>query len=183
MQNDEDEDVQVVENLLPTPDSNDQEVPSVMGHQSAAHSGRPSKLTHESQHIIAQALTHGASFTSAAHQANISERTIFRWKARGAQERDGIYHDFVTAVSQVVANVHHPPQNALSPMQSELLALLERAMAATPWNDRKSFEQELIQVLAQKPVIPPVSPKRGERTQECVLHVEGMPIPSAPRYI
>jgi hypothetical protein len=65
--------------------------------------------------------------------------------------------------SQVLADIHHPPQNALSPMQAELLALLERAMAATPWNDRKSLEQELIQLLAQKPVIPPVSPKRGGR--------------------
>lgn len=121
--------------------------------KTAVCGGRPSKLTRECRLVIIEALTNGASFSTAARQASISVRTLFRWKARGTQERAGIYHDFAENIGQVVANIH-TPRNAVSPRQADLIALLERVVAATPWIDRSDVERELIQILMQRRVIP-----------------------------
>ena len=65
-------------------------------------------------------------------------------------------------------------------MQAELFALLARAMAATPWHERESFEEELIQLLADKPVIYP-GLNGGERMHKNTARAhEGCQNPPSP---
>lgn len=56
--------------------------------------GRPTKLDHQRQEIIAQAIEQGHSFRSACEQAGITKSTGHRWMKVGEDHDEGIFSDF-----------------------------------------------------------------------------------------
>jgi hypothetical protein len=56
--------------------------------------GRPTKLTHQRQEVIAGAIEAGHSFRAACEQAGISKQTGHRWMKTGEGQDEGIFNDF-----------------------------------------------------------------------------------------
>jgi hypothetical protein len=64
---------------------------------------RPTKLTPEVQDIIIKAVLATLSLEVAAGYARVSRKTIYNWMTQGAEEEEGIYRDFKTAVEHAMA--------------------------------------------------------------------------------
>jgi transposase len=65
--------------------------------------GRPTALTPAVQKDIYNAIAAGAYVSTAAAIGGISERTLFAWMRRGAEEPDGIYGQFVQSIKKGLA--------------------------------------------------------------------------------
>lgn len=65
--------------------------------------GRPCLLTPEVQHTICSAIASGGYIATAAAVAGISERTLYGWMRRGADETEGQFVDFLHAIKKALA--------------------------------------------------------------------------------
>lgn len=61
------------------------------------------KLTPQVQRRLCQAVRAGANLDTAAVIAGISERTLHYWRARGREQRSGVYAEFLAAFDRAVA--------------------------------------------------------------------------------
>lgn len=60
---------------------------------------RPSKLTHEAQTAIVDAILHGCTYKDAAEAAGVWYTTFNGWMEKGREAKSGQYHEFYEAVS------------------------------------------------------------------------------------
>lgn len=63
-------------------------------HREPEDVGRPTKLDHQRQEVIAQAIEQGHSFRSACEQAGINKATGHRWMKVGEDQDEGVFCDF-----------------------------------------------------------------------------------------
>ena len=95
------------------------------------------------QERIVKAVRAGNYFEAAAQAAGISESTLYRWLQRGAEEKQGIYHDFREAVRRAEAEseVHAVAliRKAMSDDWRAALALIERRHPER-WRRRETTE-------------------------------------------
>lgn len=68
-----------------------------------ARRGQPPKLTSKVQTAIVKALAAGVPRRFAALAADVSERTLYNWLARGRRESRGTYFQFLQAVKKAEA--------------------------------------------------------------------------------
>ena len=65
--------------------------------------GRPPALTAEVETRIVAAVSAGAHLSVAARAAGVSRQTVHRWRARGAAEDEGPYHELAKALERAEA--------------------------------------------------------------------------------
>jgi hypothetical protein len=65
--------------------------------------GRPPALTPEVEARIVAAVSAGAHLSVAARAAGVSRQTLHRWRARGAAEAEGPYHELARALERAEA--------------------------------------------------------------------------------
>ena len=69
--------------------------------------GRTTKLTTEVQEAILSSLRMGSTRAHAAAYAGISERALYTWLKRGAEEKRGLYVQFVQDVKKAEGECTH----------------------------------------------------------------------------
>lgn len=96
---------------------------------------RPRKLTPELQKKICDAIRLGNFRDIAAEYVGVSERTMRYWTARGRDDEDGAYVDFLRAVVQAEREAEVKMVNIVT------LAATEDARHAHWWLERKCHER------------------------------------------
>jgi len=81
--------------------------------------GRPTKLTPERQETICEAIRGGLCREEAAVAAGVARTTIQCWLAKGKEETEGLYRDFLTAL-----------QDAETSLEQECAAVLTTQLKA-----------------------------------------------------
>jgi hypothetical protein len=103
--------------------------------------GRPTKLDATCDKFICDAMERGATFTAAAGLVGISRRTLSDWLRRGADEDEGIYHDFSLRVEAALAayelkQIENVNAGAIGDWRAAL-KLLERRFPSR-WGEKKT---------------------------------------------
>jgi hypothetical protein len=76
---------------------------STVSRRGSSPIGRKPKLTDEAAKAILDAISMGATHTTACRAARIGKSTFYSWLKKGEDEASGLFRDFLDAVRQVEA--------------------------------------------------------------------------------